>query len=395
VKIKDLTPNKNNPRQISPERLEMLKASLERFGDLSGFVFNRRSNTLVSGHQRQKLLGECDILIEKSYGEPTACRTVEEGYVVFGFEKIKYRVVDADEKWETEALIAANKHGGEWDLPGLQKLIRLPEINLRLTGFTPQELPKLGISLSDEKETKTSDETTTTPKISNVNLGDLFHLGSHRLLCGDSTDPLQVARLIAQDKPDVVLTDPPYGLADKWSGGTWASDPMYADAKKWDQPLAQDFIELLIKVAPVVILWGGNYYRMPPSRCWLSWIKTQQMETMADFELAWTNLDKPAKAWSGARNSEGKRSHPTQKPVALMEWVLAQTEGKIVYDPFLGSGTTLIACEINKTRTCLGSELSPDYCALILNRWAILTGEDPIREDGVPWSQIKQVGESY
>src|ERR1019366_3671997 len=95
-----------------------------------------------------------------------------------------------------------------------------------------------------------------------------------------------------------------------------------------------DVIEMTT-FAPLSIVWGGNYYRMPPSRCWLAWVKSSQMDTMADFELAWTNFDRPAKMIREDRNADGKRQHPTQKPESVMRWAMLQAPGDVhsVFDP--------------------------------------------------------------
>ena len=163
----------------------------------------------------------------------------------------------------------------------------------------------------------------------------------------------------------------------------WASNPMCSDPKKWDQPLNQSDIDMFITLAKDVVIWGGNYYTMPPSRCWLSWTKSQQMETMADFELAWTNLDKVAKSWTGARSADGKRAHTTQKPVALMEWGLSFSKGTKILDLFGGSGSTLIACEKTKRR-CFMLELDPHYIDIIISRWCKYTGKKEIKRNGEP-----------
>jgi len=172
----------------------------------------------------------------------------------------------------------------------------------------------------------------------------------------------------------MVFTDPPYGL--NWSGGTWASNPIYDKAKIWDVLLSQKDIDLIVSLSDKVILWGGNYYNLPASRCWLSWRKSQQMETMADFELAWTNFDKCCKEYTCARNSDGKRVHPTQKPIGLIEWCLDRyddSEDRKILDTFLGSGSTLIACE-KTNRKCYGMEIDPHYCSVIIKRWQDFTG---------------------
>lgn len=142
MKIKDLKANRRNPRKISSKKLSMLKASVEKFGDLSGFVFNRRSGQLVSGHQRSKVLPpDATIKIEVKHKIPTQANTVAEGYVEIDGERFKYREVDADEVWETEALLAANKHGGDWDNELLKIIVAdVPSIDLSLAGFEIGEI---------------------------------------------------------------------------------------------------------------------------------------------------------------------------------------------------------------------------------------------------------------
>jgi len=163
---------------------------------------------------------------------------------------------------------------------------------------------------------------------------------------------------------DVMVTDPPYGLGDKWSGGTWASNPMYADAKRWDREAPLWLPDIVL---PRSIVWGGNYFALPPSRCWLAWEKTARMPTMADLELAWTNLDRPAKSFLEDRNPDGKRTHPTQKPVSLMQWCIGFIGEGVILDPFMGSGTTLVAAK-NLGRQAIGIELEEKYCEIAAKR---------------------------
>jgi site-specific DNA-methyltransferase (adenine-specific) len=165
---------------------------------------------------------------------------------------------------------------------------------------------------------------------------------------------------------DVLVTDPPYGLGDRWQGGSWGSDPMYIEVRNWDQEIFQGLEVLVAKFASAIV-WGGNYYRLPPSRCWLSWEKSSRMPTMGDFELAWTSLDRPAKSWREDRNPDGKRYHPTQKPLSLMKWCLGFVPEGVVLDPFMGSGTTLLASkEIG--RTAIGIDVSEKYCEIAAKR---------------------------
>jgi len=167
---------------------------------------------------------------------------------------------------------------------------------------------------------------------------------------------------------DLLLTDPPYGHGDKWSGGTWASNPIYSAAFEWDSsPVEQDLLDSCVASAGRAIVWGGNYYSMPPSRCWLAWCKTSRMKTMADFELAWTNRDAPSKAFDEHRNPDGKRQHPTQKPLSLFLWCIGLEPAESVLDPFMGSGTTLRAAK-DLGRRSVGIDLEERYCEIAAKR---------------------------
>ena len=167
---------------------------------------------------------------------------------------------------------------------------------------------------------------------------------------------------------DAVVTDPPYGLGKKWSGGTWGNATMYSvDARKWDnQKISQKLINKLIKFKESII-WGGNYYIMPASRCWLVWDKPA-IPTMADIEMAWTSFDKPSKKFVSSRIIDGKKVHPTQKPVALMEWCIGFLENsQTILDPFMGSGTTGIA-SINLGKKFIGIEREQKYFDIACKR---------------------------
>lgn len=170
---------------------------------------------------------------------------------------------------------------------------------------------------------------------------------------------------------DLLLTDPPYGHGDRWSGGTWATDEMYADAKRWDRQTSEEGVALARSLCRWQIIFGGNYYSLPPSRCWLSWVKSSIMPTLADFELAWTNFDKPSKLLREGRNPDGKRWHPTQKPERLIRWALAQApeDVRTVLDPFMGGGTTLVVAK-HIGRSAIGIEIEEKYCEIAAKRLA-------------------------
>ena len=148
MQVKDLKPNRRNPRKISDKRLAMLKESLFKHGDLSGFVFNVRNKTLNGGHQKLKVIPpNSKIVIEHKYDKPTECGTVAVGYVLIGDERFKYREVDWDEQTEIEAMIAANKHQGEWDREILKLVAAdFKGLDWKRAGFEIPELAAFGIA---------------------------------------------------------------------------------------------------------------------------------------------------------------------------------------------------------------------------------------------------------
>lgn len=194
-------------------------------------------------------------------------------------------------------------------------------------------------------------------------------IGDCRLILGDCRDILPTLGPV-----DAVVTDPPYGLGDKWQGGgggkksSWRFDP--SEAMAWDGDTAEGVLALA-DYAPEVIIWGGNYYALPPSRCWLLWDKKQNDQwTTGQAEMAWTSLDRPVRVFRFAQceqANEGRKDHPTQKPLSLMEWCLKWVSGQTVVDPFMGSGTTGVAC-VNLDRFFIGIEREPSYFDIACRR---------------------------
>lgn len=194
-------------------------------------------------------------------------------------------------------------------------------------------------------------------------------IGNATLYLGDCRDILPTL-----PKVDAVITDPPYGLGDKWQGGggkgksSWAFNP--AEAMAWDGETV-DAVLTLPSLAPEVVIWGGNYYALPPSRCWLLWDKKQNDQwTTGQAEMAWTNLDRPVRVFRFAQceqANEGEKMHPTQKPLTLMTWCLKWVTGRTILDPFMGSGTTGAAC-MNLGRKFIGIEREPKYFDIACRR---------------------------
>jgi DNA modification methylase len=162
---------------------------------------------------------------------------------------------------------------------------------------------------------------------------------------------------------DAVVTDPPYGIGITKSNRLAVSRGM--GGKFWDD-VAPD-----LSAIPDVpsIIWGGNYFDLPPTRCVLVWDKNNAGRDFADFEMAWTNLDQVARRMIlRPMNMDGGKVHPTQKPIAVMQWCLGfLPNAETILDPFMGSGTTLVACA-KLGRKGIGIELDPDYFEIACNR---------------------------
>jgi len=186
-------------------------------------------------------------------------------------------------------------------------------------------------------------------------------------------DCLEISEWLAAD---VLVTDPPYGLGERMAGGSpewgklWSADGSgrTSDPLTWDA-LAPQGIPEMVALFSEAIVWGGNYFDLPPARGWLVWDKVVRNFSSGHCELAWTSLDQPVRAFNFANGqlaTEGKR-HPTQKPLPLMQWCVRMTAGRVVADPFAGSGSTLVAAR-NLGRKAIGVELEERYCEIIAQR---------------------------
>lgn len=186
---------------------------------------------------------------------------------------------------------------------------------------------------------------------------------------GDSREVLPTLGAV-----DAVITDPPYGLGNTTAR---ARPTNYQRSKgmsprEWDRVPAH--VGGLLSLASIVVIWGGNYFSLPPSRGWLTWFKPDAPPSMAQFEMAWTNRDMNAKQISqsvSATNSE-RVGHPTQKPLRVMTWCLevcGVLPGACVLDPYMGSGTTLVAAKVSG-RPAIGIEIEERYCEIAANRLA-------------------------
>ena len=188
-------------------------------------------------------------------------------------------------------------------------------------------------------------------------------IGDCRLILGDCLGILPTL-----GKVDAVVTDPPYGIG-------FAAQPTKWQRRAGHQPEAWDNASVeglpaLLALGVVQVVWGGNYYALPPSRGWLSWFKPDAPPSMASLELAWTNQSRNARQIScsiGETNAE-RVGHPTQKPLKVMAWCLEQfPAAETIFDPFMGSGTTGVAC-VNLGRKFIGIEIEPRYFDIACRR---------------------------
>lgn len=420
MKLSDLSGNPRNPRKITDQKLEMLKKALAEFGDLSGIVFNRRTQQLVGGHQRLKALPrDAELVREQEYAEPTRTGTVAEGYAVIDGERFKYREVDWDDTREKAANIAANKHGGEFDLPILSEwLLELDAMNIDmdLTGFDADELEDLMAPVEQVEGLTDEDSVPEVQAEPITKRGDIYQLGRHRLMCGDSTSIDDVEKLMDGEKADMVYTDPPYGM---FLDTDFSSmDGLSPDGKSFlgtrggkihkqvagdHEDFKPDLINTVFAAFPdakEVFLWGADYYaELLPNRndgAWIVWDKrTNEGASLeqahsadklfgSNFELCWSKskhkreIARIRNGIFGVKNESGNSAtvHPTQKPVQLAEWFFEKWGSglSVVADLYGGSGSTLIACEKTGRQARL-VELDPHYCDVIVARWEKFTGQ--------------------
>ena len=354
-KISDLIRAEYNPRELTKEQQNQLTDSLKRFGLVDPIIVNThkdRKNILVGGHQRMK--------VWESMGNETI-PTVE---VNLSLEK------------EKELNVRLNKNTGQFDMELIQEHFETDD--LIEWGFDAEELEffEPEVLEAEEDDFSVPDEIKT-----DIVLGDLIEIGEHRLLCGDSTCSDTVAKLMNGEKADMVFTDPPYGISHSGKGikGSAKENDFGEILGDNDVTVAIDSFNLCQSLFSdaTMIFWGANYYSscLPNGFGWLVWDKQREGDTFSGAELAFVNkgvkVDVFRHQWHGMiKGSEmgEKRVHPTQKPIALVEWSFNNYKAKDnILDLFLGSGTTMVASH-NTKRKCYGMELDPKYCQVIVDR---------------------------
>ncbi len=411
--LKELKGNAKNPRTINKEDYKNLVQSIKRFGDLSGIVFNIETQQLAGGHQRQKAFAEIgadDIVITQRLPEKNSVGTTAVGYVVFNGERYAYREVSWSPDFEKAANVAANRIQGEFDLDLLAEITY--EISqaenasdlLNLTGQTEDEINRLlDMSGASGESDPAEDEA---PEVDEVNppiskLGEIYQLGRHRLMCGDSTDFGAVSDLMDGIQADLVHTYPPYGVdydnTDRPNPGSTNFGVIENDqlvGKEFENLLAGAFsnIEAFTKPDSAIYIWHAS------STSVAFYTKLEEAGIKVSQQIIWkkpmllgrgkyqwahepcifavkgspfhTDDRTKTTVWDFGGYDKSSNDHPTQKPLFIPKEAIINSSqrGATILDLFGGSGSTLIACE-EMDRNCYMMELDPKYCDVIRKRY--------------------------
>jgi DNA modification methylase len=362
-KVSELIPYINNSRTHSEEQITQLISSIKEFG-FTNPILLAPDNSIIAGHGRLQAVKR------------------------LGHEEVPCIIVQGLTKTQIKALIIADNQlalNAGWDLEKLSVEIEgleADKFDLNILGFEDEFLKDLlhkeNLGLTDEDAVP---EILENPK---TKVGDLWTLGNHRLLCESSTNIDSVNKLMNGTYPDLIHTDPPYGMNAVSKSGVLSKNYKTDILGDNNADIAKESFKLIYSLYPESkqIWWGANYYCsvLPDSECWLVWDKDNGQSDQTDCELAWANFRSVVRQFT--QSSEKKnRVHPTQKPVSLMEWIIKRfkIDSKTLADFFGGSGSTLIAGEKHNLQTFI-MELDPKYCDVIIQRWQQFTGKEAIHE---------------
>lgn len=375
--IKELIPADYNPRldlQPGDEEYEKLKQSLETFGYVEPVIWNERTHRIVGGHQRLKVLEE------------------------LGYDSVDCVIVDLEELDEKALNVALNKISGDWDKDKLADLMAdldSLDYDLALTGF---DLPELDELFKDHLEEGIQDddfdvnEELQKPTVTQA--GDVWQLGRHRLICGDSTQADTYQSLLGNQKVNLVVTDPPYNV--NYEGGAGKIQNDHLEDGQFYQFLLDAFSQMAEVMADDASIYvfhadteGLNFRKaFKEAGFYLSgtciWKKQSLVLGRSPYQWQhepilygwkakgkhlWYTGRKESTIWEFDRPSKNA-DHPTMKPILLMAYPIMNSTltNSLVLDPFGGSGSTLIACE-QTDRICYTMELDEKYCDVIVKRY--------------------------
>jgi len=407
----DLIPYANNAKLHPDEQVNQIAASIREFGFLAPILIDGE-NGIVAGHGR--LMASFKLKLKK-------VPTIEISHLT---EPQKKAYIIADNKLTMNSDYDMEILGNEMHF--LNDL----DFDLSLTGFEGDELEELFLNADDLGAMEGEDDVPEPPETPVSKLGDIWQLGDHRLMCGDSTDAGTVALLMDGNKADMVFTDPPYGMSygggrargnhslDKKTGGV----KIKAHGMIKNDDLKGDDLSQLIKesighaftnkkqggAAYICLTWRSyaefewalDCLGVEIKGC-IVWNKKSiglgnskyrpQHEFIFYIDGQWYGDKSQADVWEMSRGATGEYLHPTQKPIELIEKALLNSSksGDGIIDLFGGYGSTLIACE-KTNRSCFMMELDPHYISVIIERWQNFTGKEAVRSDGKTYSELKK-----
>ena len=385
IPLADLSLDPSNVRKHSRRNLDAIKASLRKFGQQKPIVVDAKGIVLA--------------------GNGTLTAAKELGWTEIQIVRTELAGVEA-----TAFAIADNRTAelAEWDEDGLANVLQSLKVEdadlLAATGYDAAEVDKMS------KAEVTEDEVPEPPAEPITKAGDLWILGEHRVLCGDSTKAEDVMRLMNGFSADMVFTDPPYNVASESKNFATGVSKAMNDLSKaeWDKGFAiepaLDNIRMVVSKNCTIYIWTSQFlinsiWAHLDGWCdftnYCVWTKPNPMPSLSKRHWTWAtelcvyasigskrvvNFPSDGHAlnwWSDVKKSDG--THPTQKPIEICKRpiLFSSIAGQLVLDLFLGSGTTLIAAE-QLGRKCYGMEISPAYCDVIVQRWENLTGKKAV-----------------
>jgi len=363
AEIDSLKPAHYNPRQISREELDKLSKSIKQFGFVDPALVRKADNMIVGGHQRIKAAQE------------------------LGLKEVPVIYLDISENDAKLLNVALNKISGDWEEEKLALLLAelkfMDDIDELLTGFDDDELDKLLADLEEPKDGLTDDDAIPEDVEAICKGGQLWQLGDHRLLCGDATKKEDVERLMDGNKADLTLTDPPYNIGYEYNS--------YEDNKSDSEYLSfcGVFHQLSKSVSDKQIITTGKqnlglWYQIADIKDLSIWYASNKMSGGRVSNLALCepilfigDFKRDSRATDyfeyNVKQQPDTGNHTCPKIIDLWLDLINCYSDKKVFDPFLGSGSTLIACE-KTNRVCYGMEIDPHYCDITIKRWEDFTG---------------------
>jgi DNA modification methylase len=382
MKLSDIRLNPDNPRFIRDDRFQKLKDNIKAFPKMMKLrpIVIDDDGIILGGNMRYRALTELGY------------NNLPDGWVVKASEltddeKRRFIITDNIGYGEFDMDLLAN----EWDLEELQEWgVELGELDTQLEEAEEDDFD-VDKAVEDTKEPI-------------CKLGDIWQLGNHRIMCGDSTKKEDVEKLMDGKKADMVFTDPPYGMnldTDFSEMEGISKGNKYRKVHDDNKDYNPQHIFEMFGYCKEIFLWGMDYYaeRIPDRNdgSIFVWDKTEggirtnsSYDKMfgSNFELCWSKKKHKRNIvrclWKGifglSSEDSKKRLHPTQKPTKLCNWFIEKFSQKdnLIADLFLGSGSTLIACE-QLNRICYGMEIDPIYCDVIIKRWEDYTGKKAVK----------------